>query len=181
MKMSDLWKSIKNIVEKVAPVLGNAILPGVGGTAGALLAQVLGGDSSNPEELLKKVQNMTPEQIAAVQAAADKHEEVLLGMSVERDKMYLADTASARTREVEMTKATGRRDLNLYVLAWTVVTGFFGLCVALMKMTLPPGSNDVIYMLFGALVGGFTTVLGYFFGSSKGSADKNVIIEELKK
>ena len=37
---------------------------------------------------------------------------------------------------------------------------------------LPQGSNDVVFMLFGALASGFGVVLQYFFGSSKSSSDK---------
>jgi uncharacterized membrane-anchored protein YitT (DUF2179 family) len=69
-------------------------------------------------------------------------------------------------------KATGKRDYNLYILAWTVVVGFFGLCAALLFKAIPDGQNDIVYVLFGGLVTGFSTVLAYFFGSSKGSADK---------
>ena len=39
-----------------------------------------------------------------------------------------------------------------------------------------PSSNAVVNLLFGGLVSGFATVLGYFFGSSKGSAEKNALL-----
>ena len=38
------------------------------------------------------------------------------------------------------------------------------------------GNNPVLDILFGGLVSGFATVLGYFFGSSKGSADKTHLL-----
>jgi hypothetical protein len=43
-------------------------------------------------------------------------------------------------------------------------------------MALPPGQNEVIFMLFGAISSGFGQVLGFFFGSSKSSADKTQLL-----
>ncbi len=178
--MADLWGSIKNIVGKVAPLLGNAILPGVGGAAGSILAEALGVENTS-EAIDARVQNLTAEDVLKIKEAASKHEERLLEIAAERDKLYLADTASARWREVELTKATGKREYNLYVLAWTVVVGFFALMGMMMRAEMPQVNVGPINQLFGALAAGFGLVLGYFFGSSKGSADKNAIIEELKK
>ena len=45
-----------------------------------------------------------------------------------------------------------------------------------MNIPLPDGSSDVVFMLFGALVTGFGTVLQYFFGSSKSSTDKTSLL-----
>jgi lipopolysaccharide export LptBFGC system permease protein LptF len=71
---------------------------------------------------------------------------------------------------------TGKKDLNLYILAWTVVGGFFALCAILMEVSLPEGSSQIVYLLFGGLVTGFTQVLGYFFGSYKSSNDKTKLL-----
>lgn len=94
----------------------------------------------------------------------------------EQLKLQLADVQSARNMNVETTKATGKRDINLYTLAWIIVIGFFGLVGLLIFKEIPKDSNGVIYLLFGALAAGFSSVLGYFFGSSKGSSDKTDII-----
>lgn len=172
---SDIWTKIKNTVGKIAPVLGNAIVPGVGGVAGTLLAGVLG-VSNDPEVIDAALGNIKPEQVVELKKVEMQHKERLLELGTENDKAHLADIQSARSREIELTKATGKRDLNLYILAWVVVLGFFILCGLLMKITLPEGQNPVIFMLFGALATGFGQVLQYFFGSSKGSADKTALM-----
>lgn len=46
----------------------------------------------------------------------------------------------------------------------------------LMFKGIAPGSTGVEMMLFGTLSTGFGTVLGYFFGTSKSSGDKDKII-----
>jgi len=75
-------------------------------------------------------------------------------------------------------QATGNKDVNLYVLAWVVVGGFFVLTGMLMLIPELEGrtNNAMVNILFGGLVSGFATVLGYFFGSSKGSTDKTQLL-----
>jgi len=92
---------------------------------------------------------------------------------LEAMKARLADVQSARTRQVESEKAIGRRDTNLYTLAWCIIVGFFGLMAILLFVKIPDDSTGVIFMLFGSLSAAFGGVVSYFFGSSKGSADKS--------
>ncbi len=82
---------------------------------------------------------------------------------------------------MESEKATGKRDMNLYVLAWMVVGLFFALVGLLMFVVLPEANVGPVNQLFGAMATGFGMVLQYFFGSSKGSADKTAAIIELKE
>ena len=68
------------------------------------------------------------------------------------------------------------KDAYIYILASTIVVGFFVLTGLLMFKPLPEGSSSVVNLLFGGMVAGFATVLNYFFGSSKSSADKNKLL-----
>ena len=169
--MADLWSGIKKVLAGIAPVLGNAIVPGVGGLAGTLLAGVLGVDSNDPDALNTALINATPDQIAKIKEIELTHRD-------EFERLFLQDRQDARQREIKIVQATGKKDLNLYVLAWVVVIGFFVLCGTLMYQTIPSGQNSIILMLFGGLQSGFATVLGYFFGSSKSSADKTQLLAQ---
>jgi hypothetical protein len=42
-------------------------------------------------------------------------------------------------------------------------------------------TSPAVYMLFGALSAGFGSVMQYFFGSSKGSADKTQLMASAGK
>jgi hypothetical protein len=64
----------------------------------------------------------------------------------------------------------------MYLLATIIVVGFFILLVFLILYPLQKDSTGVIFMLFGALSAAFGAVVQYFFGSSKGSADKTDLI-----
>lgn len=70
------------------------------------------------------------------------------------------------------------KEIYMYVLATIVVVGFFVLCGILMKYSLPEGSSEVVFMLFGTLSTGFGTILAYFFGSSKSSSDKTKLMSD---
>ena len=175
MSASDIWNSIKGIVGKVAPVLGNAIVPGVGGVAGSLIANVLGCEN-DPMSIETALHSATPEQFTELKKLEHTHKERLIELGIENDLMYVKDVQDAREREIAIVKATGKKDINLYILAWIVIVGFFGLCTFLMYRPLPAGSSDVTFMLFGALATGFGTVLQYFFGSSKSSSDKTGLL-----
>ena len=74
-----------------------------------------------------------------------------------------------------------KSEKNLYFLAWVVVIGFFVLTGMMMRTTMPPENVGPVNQLFGALAAGFGVVLAYFFGSSKGSAEKNALLAGKKE
>lgn len=67
------------------------------------------------------------------------------------------------------------KDIYMYVLGGVVTVGFF---VVLINLILSGNLKTETGIVIGALVAAFSMVVSYFFGSSKGSADKN---EMLKK
>lgn len=163
------WKDLgKKIAAFGAPILGGAI-GGPGGAAiGTAVAGLFGADPKDPEDVLKKLIS-DPEAILKLKRFEAENEREIL-------KIYMADVHSARQREVEVTKATGGTNWPIYALAGVVLVGFFALVSALFFKTIPEGSKEAAYMLFGALSGSFSGVVQYFFGSSKGSSDKNAAI-----
>ena len=71
----------------------------------------------------------------------------------------------------------------IFILAMLVGGGFFALSSAMlfMKGGLPPESKEPILLILGAWISCFTTVIGYFFGSSQGSKDKSDAINRMVK
>ena len=84
-------------------------------------------------------------------------------------KMVFDDKSNARSREVEVTKATGKKDNAVTILAGVIVFGFFAGLISLVFVHLDKGSGayELLYMCFGALTMKFGTVVDYFFGSSE--------------
>ena len=166
------WKELgKKVIGLGAPLLGTALGGPAGGAVGSILASAFGGDPEKPEELLQKI-TMDSDAIVKLKELELANKVKLQEFILEGERLHLADVASARQREVETVKATGKRDINLYVLAWTIICGFFTLVGLMMFTTIPDVSTQAVGILFGGLVAGFTGVVQYFFGSSKSSQDK---------
>lgn len=64
------------------------------------------------------------------------------------------------------------------ILALLIVLGMIGLVAALFVLPMPDG--DIPKVVITAYVtGGFVTIVGYFFGSSSGSKDKDEVIGKI--
>ncbi|MBA7559897.1 hypothetical protein ES708_01515 [subsurface metagenome] len=167
------WKNVASMVTKAAPMLGTLVGGPVGGAAGTAIKLIAGalGVEETPDAIEAELR-ANPDALLKLKEIEMNSKVELERLFLEQEIARLADVSDARGRQIEHEKATGKADTNLYVLAWTVVAGFFGLMAMLCFKTLPADSNGVIFMLFGALATGFGQVLQYFFGSSKSSAEK---------
>jgi len=71
------------------------------------------------------------------------------------------------------------KDLFQYVLGGLIVLGFFALLVMLVVHIVPEQNKDLLNITVGALIGSFAAVVGYFYGSSAGSAAKEKTISDI--
>jgi len=173
------WSDIGSAVGKAVPVVGGLLGGKTGEMMGNIVAGVLGVDP-DPDTVLKRIQE-DPEATAKLQKYEYDHVEELQRLQLQETQAYLQDVQSARSREVAMTQATGKKDWNLTGLAWLMTVGFLGVTFMLMFVTLPEDSNGVVMMLFGSLATSFGSVINYFFGSSVGSKNKDQVIANGKK
>ena len=67
------------------------------------------------------------------------------------------------------------RNIFMYILGALIVIGFFATTIYLIASK---ANNDALMLILGALIGAFSTVVGYFYGSSKGSADKTELLNK---
>lgn len=67
------------------------------------------------------------------------------------------------------------KEIFMYSLGGIIVFGFFAILAYLLKIG---GYESTINLLVGSLIGAYGTVVGYFYGSSKSSAEKNDIISK---
>ena len=185
-----MWDNIKEILGSSAPVLGALIGGPAGGAVGTLISKALGVDNTpeaieqaltnNPDAIVKLKELETSKELAILQAELENKRidanSVIDNRKLdnEKDQMFLADKQSARARQVDSEKATGKQDIALYILACSIVVAFFASILALIFMTLDKqsGTYELLLMLFGALTTKFGTVVDYFFGSSNQNKDK---------
>lgn len=179
-----MWDNIKELIGTSAPVIGTLLGGPAGGAVGGLISKVLGVDNTpeaielalmnNPDALLKIKELETSKELAILQAELE-HKRIDVGSVIdnrkldnEKDQMFLSDKQSARSRQTDSEKATGKVDVALYVIAGVIVVAFFVSILALIFITLDKqsGTYELLLMLFGALTTKFGTVVDYFFGSS---------------
>jgi heme O synthase-like polyprenyltransferase len=69
-------------------------------------------------------------------------------------------------------------DLFKYILGGLIVIGFFVLLYLLVMSEIPEKNKDLLNLVVGALIGSFASVVGYYFGSSAGSAKKDDLLQK---
>lgn len=104
----------------------------------------------------------------------------------ELTKAYLADVDSARSRESSVATSENAPYLNkiiVPVLALSILLATFGLFAFVLfdSHTIDPTRKDILIYVLGVLSAIATQIVSYYFGSSKGSNDKNQAIDNLLK
>jgi len=64
------------------------------------------------------------------------------------------------------------KDIFMYALAGLIMLLLFLFVVVLIFRPIPVENKELLYLATGLVLGWGTSIIGYFFGSSKGSADK---------
>jgi len=185
------WKEIgKSLVSQGVPLLGGILGGPAGAVAGKMVAGIFDTNPSNPEELLNAIQS-DPEAISKLREFEMTHKQKLQELQLEETRAFLADMDSARSREIALAKATGKSNKDLYVMAYIVIGSFFLISGFLFYQVITMSgdssidsnvmekinNNPLVMIIIGALISGFTQVLSYFFGSSKGSSEKNAMMQ----
>jgi hypothetical protein len=162
----------------VQPLLAN----GLGLVANAVLAK---GKKVVEDKLGVQLKpDMSPEDIAKVQIAAMEHEEELMRLRLEENKLDLAelelrlkDVDSARDRETAIATSKDAPLLNKVItpiLALAIVSLTFLLFGVVMFDDTPVEASrkDILIYVLGVLSAIATQIVSYYFGSSQGSKDK---------
>lgn len=140
----------------------------------------LGALLSIGEKVLDKV---IPDPAAKAEAQAKLMEMAQKGQLAEIE--FLAkEMDSARNREVQIAMSEYAPLLNKIVtpiLALGTVSLTFLLYAVIIFVDVDEQSKDILIYVLGALTSAVTMVLGYYFGSSMGSKEKDEKIKELVK
>jgi len=68
------------------------------------------------------------------------------------------------------------KELYMYLLGIVIVLSIIGVICLLIFFAMPLINKDVLMVIVGVLAAKFGSVIDYFYGSSKSSADKNAIM-----
>jgi len=171
----------------LTPLLGN----GLNLVANAVLAK--GKDYVEKKLGVELKPDMSSEDLAKVQIAQMEHEEELLRLRIEEDKLDLAelelrlkDTDSAREREVQISTSDKAPLLNKIVtpvLALSILLLTFVLFGVVMFDDTPVEASrkDILIYILGVLSAIASQIVSYYFGSSQSSKDKTDALKEAIK
>jgi hypothetical protein len=173
------------------PILGPLLSNGLNLVANAVTAK--GKDWVEKKLGVELKPDMSPEDLAKIQIAQMEHEEELMRLRIEEDKLDLAelelrlkDTDSARDREVAIATSDKAPLLNKIVtpvLALSILILTFVLFGVVMFDNTPVESSrkDILIYVLGVLSAIATQIVSYYFGSSAGSKEKTEQLKEAMK
>lgn len=180
---------LKKILGGIVPFIASALPGPFGAIAKTVLTGVFGiGDDTTDQEaaIAQAVVKATPEQMIALKNAEQEFQVRMaeLGYSNTEalDRLAKEEMANARQREIEIAK-TGKRDLTPIYLAFSAVFGFLACLMMFLLMDVDKWGQVKTQMVTATLATMTTIVVmvyGYYFGSSKGSSEKNAMIDKLQ-
>jgi hypothetical protein len=164
----------KDVVRNVAPALGTALLgPAAGVALRVVSTALLGKPDASEAEIEARIANWTPADELALKAAEQQFALALVDRVVALEAVDAGDRANARAREVAV------KDWVPRVLALGVF-GLFSAALILMHYhTIPSENRETSMQLLEILKMSTVLVLGYYFGSSSGSASARTMLGRL--
>lgn len=160
-----------NVILGILPTLGSLISGGKGDAviaAGTKIAKEVFG-TTDEREIVEKMA-ADPALLEQFKAKLDAETSAL--------QAQLADVQDARATTVKLAEAGSPMQYGSAVVSVIVVVGFCGLSWLAMNPPAGVKENVVLYLL-GAWQSLATAVVGYWIGSSAGSASKDVALKQL--
>lgn len=181
---------LKTAIASFAPTLATMLGGPLAGTAVTALESAFGlGPGAGADGITKVIQSnaMTPEIIASVRAADQRHAEMMGQQGIDLVKINAdheaamagvdaGDRDSARKREIAVGGYTAP------ALAWTVVVSSLALTAATVtgRITKDPALAGQVGMVTGYLLNESKSILAYYFGSSAGSKRKDELSAQVQ-
>jgi hypothetical protein len=163
---------LKKVLGSVAPLVGTAIGGPFGGLATTVLREAFGSDDDRDIE--RQIASASPDALLKLRTAEQAMEAKMRELDIDEQALYIEDTRDARL----MARETGTTPQLLLTALFLAI--YAGLVAAF--FTLDFELNDWQRGQMGILIGVVTSavvqIINFWFGSSKGSKDKNLLMKE---
>lgn len=172
----------------LAPDIGKWLFGRTGEQVGAAVAQVArtvtgaGSDDEAAAAIARDPALAAQVRVRLAEIAAQREAQEIEAARSERAaeldalRAQLADVASARAQTVSLAQAGSRVQWAPVVVSVLVLATFGVVMWAALTRTLPAGSETILNMLLGTLAAMATSTVGYWVGSSAGSAQKTDLL-----
>lgn len=191
------WSNALSVLESIAPTIATALGTPILGGAVAALEQVFGLAPSKSDDIQQRqdaiagaISGATPEQLAAVRKADQdyaarmaeagfKDKEALATLAVQEQTLYVQDTASARAANARNDKVFWLGCVILATFALVMGASLYGAYALLTGRVIVENAALVgmVAGFVGTIIGYVSAnaqqVVGFFYGSSKGSEQKS--------
>ncbi len=161
------------VLRTVAPTIALAVGGPFGPLASAAISAALGTPKGDDKAAEAALLTATPDQLLALTKENDAFQVQMKQLGIDEEKLVFDDIANARAREIAIKDSTPR------YLAYLVTVGFFGILGYLVVEGKPVQGGDVMLVMVGSLGTAWTGIVGYFFGSSAGSASKTDALNKI--
>lgn len=175
----NLLQSAGQVLGSLAPTIATAIGGPFAGMAVAKLEQVFGlsptqAGSTTQAQLETAIAAATPEQLIALKTADQKFQTDMAALGIQKEDLELKDVQSARAMQIS-TKDSTPRNLSYLLLAFT---GLMMLCLFFGWAKL---DGALAGTLIGYLVSETKSMMQFWFGTTRGSQDKDATIASIAK
>jgi len=175
------WKDVAKNIAAIAPTIGTAI----GGPAGAVagmgvkaIASMFGVDPTSDDadvQVQTALSQMTPDQAMQLKAADRQFAADMKKLEVDVFKLEIEDKNSAR----QMYTATKNPTPTILTYLLIIIAG--GIVYMVFTSSLPGLDKTLVGTVIGYVFGELKAATSFWFGSSKGSADKTIQMSEALK
>lgn len=166
--MNTTWKGI---VGTVAPALATALGGPLAGVAVRAIAEkVLGKPEASEADVAAAVAGAGPELLLKLREADQAFAKVMADAGIKLEEIEAKDRASARDRQVAL------KDWTPNFLGVAIVAGVFLLEWFVFTHAIPREMQELAGRSLGIADAMAMTVVTYFFGSSRGSREKDAIL-----
>ena len=155
----------------IAPTIASALLGPLGGVAVAGLGKILGIDNATAKDITKAISDgkITPDQLADIKKLELQYQAEEAERGFKYAELTYKDSDSARQMQI------ATHSYIPAILAILVTLGFFGILGFLILNSAYKPTEPLLVML-GSLGTAWTMIIGFYFGSSHGSQNKDVML-----
>lgn len=166
-KVKDIFKKV---VGNVAPLIGTAIGGPFGGLATTLLRDAFGTDDDAAIEAQLATGN--PDALLKLKQAEQAMEAKMRELDIDEQALYVEDTKDARL----MARETGTTpQLVLTALFLAIYAGLIWAFFTV-EFELNDWQRGQMGILIGVVTSAVVQIINFWFGSSKGSKEKNALL-----
>lgn len=160
----------KKILGTVAPTLASALGGPMAGLAVKQISEkVLGVPAGKDaeERVAAAIAGASPEMLAKLKELDQAFAKEMAKLDIDLERIHADDRANARARQVKM------NDHTPTAIAAAVIIGFMVGVWFVSTHQIPAENKEVVITMLGALGALATTVVTYYFGSSRSSRTKD--------